>query len=132
MKRPYSPPKLTKYESMSDLPEHLREELEGKLFVVFNRDRTYLLVSDAFAQMLGYDARELVGKRVDDITPQNVVNIELAFRALLEMEEMGGLWLLKHRTGRNLLVRYHAHRGPDFLYADIEPVPFENESVDAA
>lgn len=53
----------------SEIARHLRSIVEGGAVGLFLKDREnrYLWVNDAFAAAAGLDARDLVGKRVEDI-----------------------------------------------------------------
>lgn len=120
MKRPYSPPRVTKYSNVSELPEHLRHELVDKLVTICDEHRTYRFVSESFAHALGYRSEELIGKRIDDITVEKSVDLDFVFQAFLELGEMDGLWLCKHRNGRHVLLHYHARVTSDGFYAEAE------------
>ena len=122
MKRPYSPPKLTKYKSASDLPQHLRSALVGKLTMIVDEQKTFKFVSDSFARTLGYAPNEMIGKRIDDITVEHSMDVDFVFRAFLQLGEMDGLWLCRHRDGRNVLFHFHARVSSDGMYADMEPL----------
>jgi PAS domain S-box-containing protein len=93
-----------------------------KLAVVFDEHRMYRFVSESFAQALGYRPEELIGKRIDDITVEKSVDLDFVFKAFLELGEMDGLWLCKHRNGSYLLIHYHARLTLDGLYAEAEPL----------
>lgn len=123
VKRPYSPPRITKYRNVSELPEHLRRELVDKLITLIDEHRTYRFVSESFAQAIGYRPEELIGKRVDDITVEKSVDLDFVFKAFLALGEMDGLWLCKHRNGGHVLFHYHARVTFDGLYAEAEPLP---------
>lgn len=118
-KRVYETPTLTKYTSLDKLPERVRNALLAQEFAaekptaVFDHDRRYVSVSESFARLMGYPVHELIGKRVDDITSSNTVDIEFIFRALLQLGEMDGLWMFNHRNGKKVLVHYHAKRASE-------------------
>jgi PAS domain S-box-containing protein len=125
-KRPYITPKLTKY-SLSELPDHLQEAFEcaqavAKPHVVVDSERRYVSVSEAFARMVGYSATELIGKKYDQITSSNSVDIECASNAAKHVDEMDGLWLFDHRSGKKVLAHYHAWRSGAYWEADLEPL----------
>ena len=129
-KQPYVPPAIKKYSSPRDLPQHLREGIadviEGTaaLRVVVDDQRRYQSVSPIFAELLGYDAKELQGKRIDDVTAHGTIDIEFAFNAFLKLGEMDGLWVFERRDGKRVLFHYRARRMDDQLsYADLEPLP---------
>ena len=126
-KKAYIPPQLKKY-AVSSLPAHLQELVSdlpaATLFrVVVDHNRRYQCVPAGFAHLLGYDSEELKGKRVDDVTAKDSVDIELVFDAIVKLGEMDGLWLFEHREGRKLLFHYRAGRDREVLYADLRPLP---------
>jgi len=129
-KKPYVPPAIKKYSSPTDLPQHVRESIaditEGTvaLRVIVDDQRRYQSVSPIFAELLGYDAEELHGKRIDDVTARGTIDIEFAFNAFLKLGEMDGLWVFERRDGKKVLFHYRARRIDDQLsYADLEPLP---------
>lgn len=126
-KKTYLPPKITKYSSVSDLPQTLRTDIADLLgvtfSVAFDEQRVYRHVSPEFARLLGYESEELAGRRIDDITVQGTVDIDFVFKAFLQLGEMDGLWLFRDREGRSRLFHYHARRQHDRLTADFQPLP---------
>jgi PAS domain S-box-containing protein len=129
-RKPYIPPEVRKYSSISDLPEHLREgaaemiERAAVLTVVIDDERYYQSVSPGFASLLGYDPGELQGKRIDDVTARGTIDIEFAFNAFLKLGEMDGLWVFVRRDGKKILFHYRARRMEDHLsHAELEPLP---------
>ena len=138
-RKPYLPPSIKKYSSISDLPQHVREgvaditECAAALRVVVDDQRRYQSVdleafghtnAAVFANLLGYDPDELQGKRIDDVTARGTIDIEFAFNAFLKLGEMDGLWMFERRDGKKVLFHYHACRMEDRLsYADFEPLP---------
>lgn len=127
-RKPYIPPAMKTYSSISDLPEHLREGVaemieSATLAVVVDDERHYRSVSPKFASLLGYDPGELQGKRIDDVTARGTIDIEFAFNAFLKLGEMDGLWLFERRDGKKVLFHYRARRMEDHLaYAELEPL----------
>ncbi len=122
-KKPYIAPQLKKY-STSSLPGRLQEVVADLLTpnqfkVVVDQERRYRSVPSEFAALLGYAVEELTGKRVDDITVPNSVDIELVFQACLKLGEMDGLWLFEHREGKKLLFHYRARRERELLCAEL-------------
>lgn len=128
-KKPYVPPAYKVYSSADQVPEHLRRPLADllssirKVSVICDRERRYRSVSPSFAELLGYEAHELEGKRVDDITARDSIDIDRVFDEFFRLGEMDGLWLFQHRQGRKMLFRYRAVHERELVYTDLEPLP---------
>src|SRR6202011_5959436 len=80
---------------------------------VVDGDRKYIEVSDSFCQLVGYRREELIGKRYDELTAPGTNDIPTVFRLFVKHGYMHGLWMLVHRTGTRVLVRYEAWVRPD-------------------
>jgi PAS domain S-box-containing protein len=78
-------------------------------------DRKYVHVSDSFCKLVGYEAHELLGRRCDELTAPKTCDIPLVHNLFMRLGYMHGLWMLVHRTGGNILVRYEAWRRSDSL-----------------
>jgi len=125
--KPYTPPRVTRYESEAEYPARtrlivrsLRQELAAPQFevephyvTVVDRDRKYVEVSDSFCQLVGYQREELVGKQYDDLTAPNTNDIPTVFRLFQKAGYMHGMWMLVSREGTRILVRYEAWLRPD-------------------
>jgi len=74
-----------------------------------NLSRSYF--EHSFCQLVGYQRKELVGKRYDDVTAPNANDIRLGLFSKLGY--MNGLWMLVSREGTRILVRYEAWLRPD-------------------
>ena len=82
---------------------------------VVDREHKYVEVSDSFCKLVGYTREELIGKKYDELTAPNTNDIPTIFRLFLEEGYMHGLWMLVHRTGTRVLVRYEAWLRQDGL-----------------
>jgi PAS domain S-box-containing protein len=126
----YISPRLIRHESGADLPDWaknviqpLRDELLARsrtrrqvppvYTTVVDSDRRYIEVSDSFSSLLGYGPKELIGKRYDDVSEPNINDIPTIFSLFSRLGYMHGLWMLLHRTGARVLVRYEAWLRPD-------------------
>jgi PAS domain S-box-containing protein len=120
-KRLYVPPCLTVYEP-KDLPEWMR--LPGRDFfesakvaptytAVVDPDRKYVDVSERFCELVGYKREELIGMPYDRLTAVDSADIPTTYRLFSRLGYMHGLWMLVHRTGYRILVRYEAWLRPD-------------------
>jgi PAS domain-containing protein len=83
-KNPYTPPKLSRYDSLDELPRELKTSAEvlhnlaaageNSLHVppdyttVVDMDHRYIEVSDSFCHLVGYQREELIGKTYDEIS----------------------------------------------------------------
>src|SRR5579884_2081297 len=118
-KKPYTAPNVVGYPSLDAVPEHLREaastlnppcvrhaEVRPQFTVMVSLDRKYLHVSDEFCRLLGRTREELIGHRYDEFTAPNTVDIESIHDVFLNAGYIHGLWLLVHRTGTRILVRF--------------------------
>jgi PAS domain S-box-containing protein len=127
-KKPYAQPNVSQYESPRELPsnlksaaEALRKEAQGEYpwqvppdyTTVVDMDRKYLEVSDSFCDLVGYSREELIGKTYDDISAPSTNDIPIIFRLFIKNGYMHGLWMLVHRRGTHILVRYEAWVRPD-------------------
>ena len=128
-KKPYAPPKLSHYDSQREVPsnlrsaaEALRNEAEGRRFplqvapdytTVVDTDRRYIEVSDSFCQLVGYQRQELIGKTYDELSAAGTNDIPIVFELFAKNGYMHGLWMLVHRTGARILVRYESWVRPD-------------------
>jgi len=73
-----------------------------------DRNRKYVQVSDSFCKLLGYHRDELIGKKYDDLTAPRTNNIQTVFELFMQSGYMHGIWILVHRQGTRILVRYEA------------------------
>ena len=128
LKREYIAPKLTRYESIEQLPEKIREAVKDilsddpPLTVMLDEEHRYISVSEEFARLLGYSSRELTGKRVEDITVQGTVDVDFTFKASKKLGEMQGLWLFEGRYGKRLLCSYRARPDHATYTAELRPL----------
>jgi PAS domain S-box-containing protein len=129
-KKPYIPPKVTRYQSVDDMPTKFRESAKellatgAALILSVDQEHRYTGMSEEFARMLGYTSRELIGKRVEDITAQGTVDIDFIFTASRRIGEMQGLWLFEGRDGNKVLCSYRAKKLPSGFTAEVRPLPY--------
>jgi PAS domain S-box-containing protein len=127
-KKPYTPPKLSRRDSLDELPsewkssvERLRNQADGDFALhvppdyttVVGMDHRYIEVSDSFCQLLGYQREELIGKTYDEISVSGTNDIPTVFRLFIKNGYMHGLWMLVHRRGNPILVKYESWVRPD-------------------
>jgi PAS domain S-box-containing protein len=134
-KKPYVPPRLTEYDP-KNVPELVKLLKEDRLSthvspayvspaytIVVDQDRKYIEVSDSFSKLVGYKAEELLGMRYDSLTAPNSADISATFNLFSKLGYMYGLWMLVHRSGYRILIRYEAWLRQDAnIQANIEVV----------
>ena len=119
-KKEYVPPRLTVYDP-KNVPEWiqlrvqlLRESLNvSDCTTVVDKNRKYVEVSDKFCKLVGYKAEELIGTPYDHLTVPNTAEILTTYNLLMQLGYMHGLWMLAHRTGYRIVIRYEAWLRPD-------------------
>ena len=90
---------------------------------IIDLDHRYVEVSDDFCRLVGYGRHELIGRKYDELTAPNTSDIEAVFRMFQELGHMEGLWVLAHRKGARILVRYKCHLRDDLLIeGKLEPL----------
>jgi len=135
-KKCYSPPRIISY-LPDQVPEWIVECFQNDLEVsgpskprvapiyttVVDSDRRYVWVSDNFCELLGYNSDELIGKRYDEVTAPATSDIPVTARMFKKLGYMHGLWMLIHRTGERILIRYEAWlRADSLVESNIEVV----------
>jgi PAS domain S-box-containing protein len=119
--RKYVPPRLTAYDP-KDVPAWLnlmqQDLLKGghvppTYTTVVDRDRKYVHVSQNFCELVGYKVEELLGTQYDHLTVPNTADIPTTYTMFSRLGYMHGLWMLNHRTGHRILIRYEAWMRPD-------------------
>jgi PAS domain S-box-containing protein len=80
---------------------------------VVDQDRKFVEVSESFSKLVGYKVEELIGTRYDDLTALNTADIPMTYNLFSRLGHMHGLWMLVHRTGYQILIRYESRLRPD-------------------
>ena len=135
-KKPYTPPRVIP-SVPEQVPEWIVECLQNDLGIrepsgprassiyttIVDSDRRYVWVSDNFCELLGYKIDELIGKRYDEVTAPTTSDIPVTARMFKKLGYMHGLWMLIHRTGERILIRYEAWlRADSLVESNIEVV----------
>jgi PAS domain S-box-containing protein len=95
-----------------------------------NSDGRYVEVSDSFCGLVGYNREELIGKRYDELTAPSTIDIPTVFSLFLKEGYMQGLWMLVHRDGHHILVRYESWlRADSFIESRMALVEQANKSA---
>jgi PAS domain S-box-containing protein len=90
--------------------------VQPEYVTVVNSRRKFVEVSPAFCKLLGYSENELIGKAYDDVTVPRTNNIPLVLEMFLQVGHMSGIWVLSHRGGTKLFVRYESVIRQDGLF----------------
>lgn len=102
---------------------HRHTEFQGEHIVFVDKDRRYLDVTEKAAGLVGYTPQELVGKRIEDVSVQDSHEVRQQFSQYLVNGEQSGVYVLRHRDGHPVLVRYRSLILPDgCMAAEWEPL----------
>jgi PAS domain S-box-containing protein len=123
-KKLYVPPRLTAYEP-HNIPARFRDipkpDLTPAYTTVVDNNRMYVEVSQSFCDLVGYKREELIGTRYDHLTALNTADIPATYNLFAKLGRMQGLWVLIHRTGYRILIRYEAWlREDSYIESKIE------------
>jgi PAS domain S-box-containing protein len=89
--------------------------VQPQYLVIVDANRRYVDVSESFCKLLGYQRQELIGKKYDEFTVPGTTDIPVVFELFVNAGYMHGIWVLAHRSGTHLLVRYEAWQRSDGL-----------------
>ena len=84
------------------------DHVEPIYTTVVDSDRKYVDVSESFCELVGYKKEELIGRRYDDLTALDTTDIQTTYALFDNLGYMHGLWMLVHRTGYRILIKYEA------------------------
>lgn len=99
---------------MEVVRDHKHEELSSEYVVVVDRDRHYTFVTDAVCDLLGFGRGELIGRQIEEITHgKKGADVEKQFEDFVRTGHMEGEFVLRHRSGRPIPIRYSARVQPD-------------------
>jgi PAS domain-containing protein len=128
-RKQYEPPSVTRVTADS-LPEDVRTELgclvweatSGKdelgisgsdCRVLLSIEGRFKQVSQEFCSLIGYEEKELIGKRIDEVTAVRTSNIPQHLGAVVHFGNFHNLWMFMGRTGRAIVVRCDWELFPD-------------------
>ena len=99
---------------MGAVRDHKHDELGSEYVVIADKDRHYLFVSDAVCDLLGFRRGELIGRQIEEITHgKKIVDVEEQFEDFRKTGHMEGEFVLRHRSGKPIPIRYSARVQPD-------------------
>ena len=96
-------------------PEHC-SPVRPDYVAVFNDRRRFVEVSPSFCKLIGYDENEIVGRPFEDFTVPRTCNIPVVLQMLFQNGYLQGIWVLAHKSGTKLFVRYATVLRTDGLY----------------
>ncbi len=67
-----------------------------------------LEVSDSFCELVGFERRQLIGKPIESLHGLGMIDLPKNLGFVLHFATLRGVWMLLHRDGTRLLVRYQA------------------------
>ena len=103
---------------------HGHPEIRSKCFLYVDRDRRYVHASDAACALVGYERADLLGMRIDDLTYPGSAKPELMFVRYLRDGSQVGQYVLRHKAGQPVRVRYRARVLPDgCLVSELRKLP---------
>jgi hypothetical protein len=103
---------LKRVEAMLHARRHLGD-LDGQYIVVADLNRSYSFVSDGVCDLLGYDRAMLLELRIDDIVAGSTPIAAPLFEDFVTQGAQAGKIILRHRSGRQVPVKYKAVVEPD-------------------
>ena len=115
-KKTYVAPRLTAFDPTNvpgwlNLMQH--DVLKGARVpptytTVVDQDRKYVEVSESFSELVGYKIEELIGTQYDQLTVPNTADILTTYNLFTRLGYLHGLWMLNHRSGYRILIRYES------------------------
>jgi len=113
---------INRVESLVRLRSHSHPELQTEYVVFVDSSRRYLDCSDAVCRLLGYSRMELLNMTIDDVS-YRAEKVPVLFEQYVQQGKLDGQYVLRHRSGKPLFIRYRAHAFPDGCLAAIwEPI----------
>lgn len=113
---------LSRLDSLIRLRGHSHSELEQKYVVFADTAHRYQDCSDGVCELLGYPRMDLMGMTIEDVSyvPERVSGL---FERFVTRGELGGDYMLRHKTGRPLFIHYRSYVFSDGCIAAVwEPI----------
>src|SRR2546423_13170532 len=86
---------------VSEFDAHVRPDY----VVVVDLNRKYTEVSEGFCKLLGYTREDLIGRRVESVTPLGTNDVRIVFELFQRLGYMQGFWFFENRSGTLIIVR---------------------------
>ena len=114
---------LDQLDALVRYKHHVHPELEGDRVVFVDQDRRYVEATPKACELIGYEPTELIGKRIDDVSAPDSESVQKQFQIYVKDKEQEGVFVLKHKNGRTVPIRYRALVLPDgCMAAQWEPL----------
>jgi CheY-like chemotaxis protein len=113
---------VKRLDSLIRIRSHAHPELQNQYVVFTDSSRHYLDCTDGVCELLGYRRMDLMGMGIEDISyrPEKASPLFEKFR---KQGAQDGEYLLRHREGTPVRIRYHALAFPDGCLAAVwEPI----------
>jgi CheY-like chemotaxis protein len=113
---------VKRLDSLIRIRSHSHPELQNQYVVFADSARRYLDCTDGVCELLGYRRMDLMGMGIEDISylPEKAAPLFTQFRQQGALE---GEYVLRHRAGTPVRIRYHAHAFQDGCMAAVwEPI----------
>jgi PAS domain-containing protein len=121
-----------RYRKAEQVLNHAHPELHAEYVVFSNTSRQYVDCSEGVCRLLGYERAELLEKKIDDVS-YNHAEVPRLFAQYLQRKTQEGEYVLRHRNGLPVPIRYRAFVFPDGCHAAIwEPIRDWRETYLAA
>jgi PAS domain S-box-containing protein len=106
---------------------HGHKEIAGRLVAYVDSERRYRYVSDDVCDLLGYSCEELLALTIDDVTMPETADTRELFQQYVRDRGQAGVFVLRHKDGHPVPIRYRAHVFEDgCMAAEWEPLPRED------
>ena len=92
---------------------HHHREVRSRYFLFVDSERRYVHASQAVCSLLGYERRDLLGMRIEDLTYPGSADAATLFARYLRDGSQVGAYTLRHRSGRPVRMNYRARVLPD-------------------
>jgi|ERR1700694_5939853 len=101
---------------------HQHPELNGKYLIYADKSRQLVEMTDHVCQLLGYQRTRLIGRTIEDISHVHYQQVEQMFHTFLEDGSLAGDYVLRHRSGKPIKVKYEARVFEDgCMISSLEP-----------
>lgn len=87
---------------------HSHPEMAGDYLMFVNHERRYVEVTDAVCRLLGYRRAEILGMTIEDVAMPAPTEVRQLFQEYRAAGQQRGEFVLRHKTGKPVPVRYEA------------------------
>jgi PAS domain S-box-containing protein len=102
---------------------HRHAEFESERVVFVDQKRRYVDVTEKACALIGYSRQELLGLQIEDISISDQSEVRQLFSQYLSDRQQEGVFLLRHKDGHPVPIRYRSRVLPDgCMAAEWEPL----------